>query len=88
MKPHRLTLTNSLVMNYGLYKKMKMYKPASASFKDLCRFHSYDYIDFLNRVTPGNLGEYQQYLQQYNIMEDWYTNLGFNFKLISNGKWN
>jgi len=24
MKPHRLTLTNSLVMNYGLYKKMKV----------------------------------------------------------------
>ena len=24
MKPQRLTLTNSLVMNYGLYKKMKV----------------------------------------------------------------
>ena len=24
MKPHRLTLTNSLVMNYGLFKKMKV----------------------------------------------------------------
>ena len=24
MKPHRLTLTNSLVMNYGLHKKMKV----------------------------------------------------------------
>jgi acetoin utilization deacetylase AcuC-like enzyme len=24
MKPHRLTLTNSLVMNYGLYKNMNV----------------------------------------------------------------
>ena len=26
MKPHRLTLTNSLVINYGLHKKMKVNK--------------------------------------------------------------
>lgn len=74
MKPHRLTLTNSLVMNYGLYKRLKMYQPASATFKDLCRFHSYDYIDFLNRVTPSNANEFQQFFQQYNIMEDWWDN--------------
>jgi len=73
MKPHRLTLTNSLVMNYGLYKKMKMYKPASATFKDLCRFHSFDYIDFLNRVSPNNLNDFQHFFQQYNIMEDWWV---------------
>ena len=25
MKPHRLALTHSLVLNYGLYKKMEVY---------------------------------------------------------------
>jgi histone deacetylase HOS2 len=72
MKPHRLTLTNSLVMNYGMYKKMKMFIPAAATPKDMCRFHSLDYIDFLQKVTPHNADEYSKFFQQYNVMEDWY----------------
>jgi len=70
MKPHRLTLTNSLVMNYGLYKHMKMYIPPTASSSDLRRFHADDYIDFLSRVTPNNANDYAKYFQQYNVMED------------------
>ncbi len=31
MKPHRLTMANSLVMNYGLYKKMKVIDNFSSS---------------------------------------------------------
>jgi histone deacetylase 1/2 len=31
MKPHRIRLTHSLVMNYGLYKKMEIYVGAKAS---------------------------------------------------------
>ena len=73
MKPHRLTLTNSLVMNYGMYKKMKMYIPAPATPKDMCRFHSLDYIDFLQKVTPNNVDEYSKFFQQYNVMEDWWV---------------
>jgi histone deacetylase 3 len=70
MKPHRLTLTNSLVMNYGLHKKMKMYLPSAASRADMCRFHSEDYIDFLQKVTPSNVEEFAKFFQQYNVMED------------------
>lgn len=70
MKPHRLTMTNSLVMNYGLYKKMKMYVPAAATADDMCRFHSNDYIDFLRRVTPNNVEEYSKFFSQFNVMED------------------
>jgi histone deacetylase 3 len=70
MKPHRLTLTNSLVMNYNLHTKMKMYIPAPATPKDMCRFHSLDYIDFLQKVTPNNVEEYSKFFQQYNVMED------------------
>jgi histone deacetylase 3 len=71
MKPHRLTLTNSLVMNYNLYKNMKMYIPATATANDMCRFHSQDYIDFLQRVTPRNVNQFSKFFQQYNVMEDW-----------------
>eukprot|EP00122_Pirum_gemmata_P006957 Pgem_evm1s6377 len=27
MKPQRLALTHNLVLNYGLYKKMEVYRP-------------------------------------------------------------
>jgi hypothetical protein len=49
-----------------------MYVPPMADAVDLCRFHSKDYIDFISRVTPHNLSEYEKFLQQYNVMEDWY----------------
>ena len=49
MKPHRLALTHSLVLNYGLYKQMEVYRPYRASHHDMCRFHAEDYIDFLQR---------------------------------------
>ncbi|CAB1336996.1 unnamed protein product [Coregonus sp. 'balchen'] len=50
MKPHRLSLTHSLVLHYGLYKKMQVFKPYKASQHDMCRFHSEDYIDFLQKI--------------------------------------
>ena len=49
-----------------------MYIPAAATPKDMCRFHSLDYIDFLQKVTPHNADEYSKFFQQYNVMEDWY----------------
>uniref|UniRef100_A0A4W5JQ15 Histone deacetylase 3 n=1 Tax=Hucho hucho TaxID=62062 RepID=A0A4W5JQ15_9TELE len=55
MKPHRLSLTHSLVLHYGLYKKMQVFKPYKASQHDMCRFHSEDYIDFLQKVSPNNM---------------------------------
>jgi len=34
-----------------------MYIPALATPKEMCRFHSQDYIEFLERVTPKNVDE-------------------------------
>jgi len=34
-----------------------MYIPALATAKEMCRFHSQDYIEFLERVTPKNVDE-------------------------------
>lgn len=70
MKPHRLSLTHSLVLNYGLYKKMEVYRPYRASKMDLCRFHSEDYIDFLQRVTPHNVSGFTAHLSRFNVGED------------------
>lgn len=33
MKPHRIRMTHSLVMNYGLYKKMEIYVSGFGSVK-------------------------------------------------------
>lgn len=44
MKPHRLSVIHSLVMNYSLHRKMQIYRPYKASAHDMCRFHSDEYI--------------------------------------------
>lgn len=49
MKPQRLTLTNHLVLGYGLHKYMDIYQPRRATEEELLSFHDEDYIDFLSR---------------------------------------
>lgn len=68
MKPHRLALTHSLILNYGLYRKMDVYKPYKATIHDMCAFHSEDYIRYLERIChpagrPGNTN-------RFNVGED------------------
>ncbi|KAK2726597.1 histone deacetylase 3-like [Artemia franciscana] len=70
MKPHRLSVTQSLVLNYGLYKKMQVYRPYKASAHDMCRFHSDDYIEFLQRVSPQNIQTFTKCLSQFNVGDD------------------
>ncbi|CAH1775409.1 unnamed protein product, partial [Owenia fusiformis] len=70
MKPHRLSLTHSLVLHYGMYKKLQVYRPYKASSHDMCRFHSDDYIDFLQRLTPQNVGAFTKSLSLFNVGDD------------------
>ncbi|KAJ3299393.1 putative histone deacetylase 1-B [Borealophlyctis nickersoniae] len=70
MKPHRIRMAHNLVVNYGLYKKMEINRPTPASLKELTKFHSDDYIDFLHRVTPDNLDEVSKYQGKFNVGED------------------
>lgn len=55
MKPHRLTLTNHLVMGYGLHNKMDIFSPRMATKDELQAFHDEDYIDFLSRCLDFSL---------------------------------
>jgi hypothetical protein len=48
-----------------------MYIPALATPKEMCRFHSQDYIEFLERVTPKNVDEvcllfFVTFISQFN----------------------
>ncbi|KAH8925557.1 histone deacetylase [Atractiella rhizophila] len=58
MKPHRLTLTNTLILGYGLHENMKVYSPQPASISDLTMFHGEEYIQLLSTVTPQNAHTY------------------------------
>jgi len=70
MKPHRIRMTHNLVLNYGLYKKMQIYRPRHASEAEMTKFHSDDYIDFLRLVSPDNMNEYSKQLIRFNVGED------------------
>ncbi|KAG9008601.1 histone deacetylase [Tulasnella sp. JGI-2019a] len=55
MKPHRLTLTNELVVGYGLHKKMDhFFSPRPATQAELEEYHDPDYVDYLRRVGAGS----------------------------------
>lgn len=47
MKPWRLTLTNKLVLAYGMHDAMDMYKPRAADYDEMIEYHKDDYINFL-----------------------------------------
>lgn len=70
MKPFRLMLTDHLVIAYKLYEHMDLYQPRPASRDELLRFHSDDYINFLQRVTPENSHKFVSELPKFNINGD------------------
>lgn len=70
MKPWRLTLTNQLVLGYGLQKYMDNYATRPAAEDELREFHGSDYLDFLKRVTPENTEKFSADLAKFNIGDD------------------
>ncbi|QSL66380.1 hypothetical protein MERGE_000758 [Pneumocystis wakefieldiae] len=86
MKPHRIRMTHSLIMNYGLYKKMEIYRAKPATKHEMCQFHSDDYIEFLSRVTPENMDNYIKEQGKFNVGDDCPVFEGlFEFCAISGG---
>lgn len=70
MKPHRIRMTHNLVINYGLYRNLEIFRPRLISPVEMTRFHSDDYINFLKVITPDNMQEYNRQLQRFNVGED------------------
>jgi histone deacetylase 1/2 len=69
MKPHRLRMTHQLILAYGLYRKMEVYRPKPASNHALQLFHSEDYVQFLQKINPDNIKQYSSQLQKHNMGE-------------------
>lgn len=70
MKPHRIRLAHSLVMNYGIYKFLEVYRAKPAVFTEMTQFHTDEYIEFLQRVTPDNMDSYVKEQSKYNVGDD------------------
>lgn len=70
MKPHRIRMTHNLLLNYGLYRKMEIYRPHKATQDEMTKFHSDDYIRFLRSIRPDNMSEYNKQMQRFNVGED------------------
>ncbi|XP_043468140.1 histone deacetylase HDAC1-like [Leptopilina heterotoma] len=71
MKPQRIKMAHNLVLNYGLYRKMEIYRPFKANFEDIEKFHSDEYIKFLKSVSPHNESTFNKsVLEKYNIGAD------------------
>ena len=70
MKPHRIRMAHNLVLAYGLYKKLEIYRPTLMSEEQMTKFHADDYIHFLQHVTLDNHIDYQTEQQRYNLDVD------------------
>lgn len=70
MKPFRLMLTDHLVLAYGLHDRMDLYEPRKATKKEILDFHAEEYVDFLQRVTPQNVKQFSNMIEDFNIGED------------------
>jgi histone deacetylase 1/2 len=57
-------MTHALVCNYGLYKKMEVFRPALVEASEMTKFHSDDYINFIKLITPDNMGDHIRDLQR------------------------
>jgi len=70
MRPHRVRLTHHLVVEYGLYKHLNVFRPKPASRADLTAFHSDDYMHFLNQITPDAAKEELDQMERFNLGAD------------------
>ena len=70
MKPHRVRMTHDLILAYDLFPKMRVMRPVRASPKDMTRYHSDEYIRFLQLATPENTSDMVAYCERFDIGDD------------------
>lgn len=64
MKPHRMGMTHNLILNYGLYRRMEIYRPHKATQEEMTKYHSDEYIRFLRSIRPDNMSECNKFMQK------------------------
>ncbi|CAF5048583.1 unnamed protein product [Rotaria sp. Silwood1] len=68
MKPHRIRMAHNLILNYGLYRKMEVYRPHKAVAEEMTRFHSDEYVKFIQNVRTDNIMEFNKQMQRCIFM--------------------
>lgn len=51
MKPERIAMTHSLIVNYHIYRYLDIYVAREAHKPEMCRFHAPDYIEYLEKYV-------------------------------------
>ena len=74
MKPLRVKITNELIKSYNMLDKMDMmsadvHKEIVDSM-DFTKFHSDEYVDFINRICPDEMKNMTEQMLYFNIGED------------------
>ena len=70
MKPHRLSVTHSLVFNYHLQDHMTVFRPSQASYQDITKFHDQNYIKFLQKANTLTVSNMAASLSRFNVGND------------------
>ncbi|XP_020520768.1 histone deacetylase 6 isoform X2 [Amborella trichopoda] len=70
MKPHRIRMAHNLIVHYNLHHLMEINRPCLANTDDIMKFHSEDYVNFLQTVTPETQHEQMRQLKKFNVGED------------------
>lgn len=70
MKPHRIRMAHNLVIAYDLYNKMRVLRPKRASAEEMMRFHTEEYIQFLQMATPSNTQNTNGLFDKFNVGDD------------------
>ncbi|CDW52724.1 histone deacetylase [Trichuris trichiura] len=70
MKPHRVRMAHHLILNYGMYRHMVVYQPAKASATEITKYHTEDYVMFLQSITPEKQADFSKHVKRFNFDED------------------
>jgi histone deacetylase 1/2 len=63
-------MTHNLIVSYGLYRQLRVWRPLPIDNEQLAHFHADDYISFLERVTPDSVDTFAKQLKRFNMQED------------------
>ncbi|KAF9535172.1 histone deacetylase RPD3 [Crepidotus variabilis] len=70
MKPLRMRVTHELVMAYGMLDKMHVIRPKRCSPEAMARFHTDEYVQFLQTVTPETVDKLTHHGTRFLVGED------------------
>jgi len=62
-------MTHNLLLNYGLYRKMEIYRPHKATAEEMTKFHSKEYVKFLRKLNADNSKHSSAENQKFNVGE-------------------